>query len=84
VALWVLGTMPTTVYMCDAVGRVVFADCLAPRIGDVYHGRMLRMKSQGYLIFTRLAEIHHTKIKKMEAMAHKLQLESADGDEAEG
>ncbi len=26
------------------------------------------MKRKGYLIFTRLAEMHHTKIKKMEGM----------------
>jgi hypothetical protein len=31
-----------------------------------YHGRMLLMKRKSYLIFTRLAEIYHTKIKKME------------------
>jgi hypothetical protein len=27
-----------------------------------YHGRMLQMKRKGYLIFTRLAEMLHTKI----------------------
>jgi hypothetical protein len=32
-----------------------------------YHGRMLRMKRKGYLIFTRLAEMLHTKITKMES-----------------
>jgi hypothetical protein len=30
-----------------------------------YHGRMLRMKRKGYLIFTMLAEMHHAKITKM-------------------
>jgi hypothetical protein len=32
-----------------------------------YHGRMLRMKRKGYLVFTRLAEMLHTKITKMES-----------------
>ena len=31
-----------------------------------YHGRMLWINCKGYLIFTRLAEMHHTNIKKME------------------
>jgi hypothetical protein len=31
-----------------------------------YNGKMLRMKRKRYLIFTRLAEMHHTKITKME------------------
>jgi hypothetical protein len=36
------------------------------RIGDVLAWEMLRMKRKGYLIFTRLAEMLHTKITKME------------------
>ena len=32
-----------------------------------YHGRMLRMKRKGYLIFTMLADMLHAKITKMES-----------------
>jgi len=32
-----------------------------------YHGRMLRMKHKGYLIFTRLAKMLNAKITKMES-----------------
>jgi hypothetical protein len=33
---------------------------------------MLRMKRKGYLTFTRLAEMHRTKIKKMEGRSNNV------------